>query len=93
MSDVAISKLLQEDEEAPQTRRAKKQGIHCSHLPVPRVHRFIVDAVAMKGNNAYISETLFALFHGKAKYKHKINVAKEVNNQARGQMATVVNKK
>lgn len=47
----------------------------------------------MKGNNAYILETLFGLFHGKAQYKHKINVAKEVTHQARGQMATVVNKK
>lgn len=47
----------------------------------------------MKGNNAYISKTLFALFHGKAKYKHKINVAREVTNQDRGQMAAIVNKK
>lgn len=83
VSDTAISKLLQEDETALQTRQPKKHDIHCSNLPAPRVHRFIVDVVAMKGNNAYILETLFWLFHGKVQYKHKIDVAREVTHQAR----------
>lgn len=79
---MAISRLLHEDEAALQQRRAKKHGIPCNIMPQPRVHKFIANAVAMKGNNAYISETFFGLFHGKAEYKHKINVAKEVTHQA-----------
>ena len=81
------------DEDALQTRRAKKPGINCNNLPVSSVHKFIADAIALKGNNAYISESLFGMFHGKSHYKHKINVAREVTNQAKGQMAAVVSKK
>lgn len=47
----------------------------------------------MKGNNSYISETLFGLFHGKAQYNQKINVARQVTHQTQQQMASVVNKK
>lgn len=82
VSDAAISKLLNEEEADLQLRRSKKQGMSCAKLPCPRIHNFIADAVAIKGNNCYISETLFGLFHGKAKYGHKINVVKEVATHA-----------
>lgn len=91
--DATISKYLEERSEADlQQRRAKKQGIACSKLPCPKVHRFIADAVSMKGNNSYISESVLGLFYGKAEYGYKINVAKEVAHQAQQQMASVVNK-
>lgn len=66
LSDVAISKHLNETEAELQDRKTKKQGITCSKIPQGRVYRFIAEAVAMKGTSTYISETMFGKFLGKS---------------------------
>lgn len=90
--ELEINRLLKEDTKAYKQRRDKKQGISCARLPWPRIYKFIAEAVALKGSNSYISETLSSMFYGKLKHDHKINVAREIANNSQSQMLHVCRK-
>ena len=49
LSEVAISKFLDETKEELTVRKCMKQGITCSKIKEGRVYRFIAEAIAMKG--------------------------------------------
>ena len=92
LSDVAISKHLNETEVELQDRKTKKQGITCSKIPQGRVYRFIAEAIAMKGTSTYISETMFGKFLGKATLGYHMDVAREVTEATSQQMEKFKNK-
>ena len=92
LSDVAISKYLDESEEELRERKRMKQGITCSKIKEGRVYRFITETIAMKGTSTYISEGLFGKFLGKATKGYHVDLAKEVTETTATQMEKVKTK-
>ena len=92
LSDVAISKYLDESEEELMERKRMKQGITCSKLKEGRVYRFITETISMKGTSTYISEGLFGNFLGKATKGYHVDLAKEVTETIVTQMGRVKTK-
>ena len=92
LSEVAISKYLEETEEELTDRKRMKQGITCSKIKQGRVYRFIAEAIAMKGTSTYIFEGMFGKILGKATKGYHVDVAREVADSTITQMEKVKNK-
>ena len=92
LSDVALSKYLDETDEELKERRKKKQGITCKLLKGAKAYKFIVEAVAMKGTSTYISETMLAKFLAKELRGSYVDIAKEITDTALLQMKNVKEK-
>ena len=82
LSDVAISRYLNETDEELKERRKKKQGITCKLLKGAKAYKFIAEAVAMKGTSTYISETMLAKFLAKELNGCYVDTAKEIAEAA-----------
>ena len=92
LTDVAISKYLNEIDDELKDRRKKKQGITCKLLKGAKVYKFIAEAVAMKGTSTYISETMLAKFLAKELKGAYVDTAKEIADAALLQMKNVKEK-
>ena len=92
LSEVAISKYLEESEEELTAKKRMKQGITCSGIKEGRVYRFIIETIAMKGTSTSISKGLFDKFLGKATKGYHVDVAKDVVDSTTSQMEKVKNK-
>ena len=92
LSDVAVSKYLEETNEELKERRKKKQGITCKLLKGAKAYKFIAEAVAMKGTSTYISETMLAKFLAKQLRGSYVDTAKEIADSALLQMKNVKEK-
>ena len=92
LSDVAISRYLNETDEELKERRKKKQGITCKLLKGAKAYKFIAEAVAMKGTSTYISETMLAKFLAKELKGSYVDTAKEIAEAALLQMKNVKEK-
>ena len=92
LSDVAISRYLNETDEELKERRKKKQGITCKLLKGAKAYKFIAEAVAMKGTSTYISETMLAKFLAKELKGAYVDTAKKIAEAALLQMKNVKEK-